>query len=184
MGTLNDTCKLKDNYHLVFLGDVLDRGNFGYEMIILIFLLKIINPLNVHLNRGNHEHYEMWKSMDYSFLNELNKKIQIIKNKDTENNINEIFFLNTFIMFLSHCSSAIILNYGEKKYWLCHGGFPTGIDESSPTFKIPHKSKLISFYESNYYNDPSKSIFYENIPEQIRWSDFHNLNKTKWQIFH
>jgi hypothetical protein len=124
--------------------------------------------------------WELMSNKNYSFLNELNKKIEITKNKskNTENNINEELFVYIFVIFLSHCPSAIILNYGEKKYWLCHGGFPTGIEESSPTFKIPHKSKLISFYESNYYNDPNKSIFYENIPEQIRWSDFHDLNKT------
>ena len=174
--------KINDGYRLIFLGDIADRGQYAMEIYYILskFILNNNNneKLKIILNRGNHEHYEMWKSMDYSFLNELNKKIQIIKNKGTENNIDEIYYLNIFIMFFSHCSSALILNYHEKKYWLCHGGFPTGINESSSTFKIPHKSKLISFYESNYYNDPNKSIFYENIPEQIRWSDFHDLDKT------
>jgi hypothetical protein len=174
--------KINDGYRLIFLGDIADRGQYAMEIYYILSKFILNNNTNeklkLILNRGNHEHYEMWKSMNYSFLNELNKKIEIIKNKGSENNIDEIYYLNIFITFLSHCSSAIILNYGEKKYWLCHGGFPTGINESSSTFKIPHKSKLISFYESNYYNDPSKSIFYENIPEQIRWSDFHDLDKT------
>ena len=39
----------------LFLGDIIDRGEFSLETALLIFLLKIEFPENVFLLRGNHE---------------------------------------------------------------------------------------------------------------------------------
>ncbi|OHT17090.1 Ser/Thr protein phosphatase [Tritrichomonas foetus] len=39
----------------VFLGDFVDRGEFSVEVIIIVFILKVIWPDNVKIIRGNHE---------------------------------------------------------------------------------------------------------------------------------
>ncbi|OHT00437.1 serine/threonine protein phosphatase [Tritrichomonas foetus] len=55
---IND--KINDNNHftfgsIVFLGDLVDRGEFSTETVILAFLLKILFPERVFIIRGNHE---------------------------------------------------------------------------------------------------------------------------------
>ncbi|OHT02185.1 Ser/Thr protein phosphatase [Tritrichomonas foetus] len=54
----------------LFLGDIVDRGEFSTECITLILALKLVYPDNIYVIRGNHEFVEM--SRQCGFTNELN----------------------------------------------------------------------------------------------------------------
>ena len=53
----------------LFLGDLVDRGEFSTETAILILTMKVLWPSSVFLIRGNHEFSEMWEHC--GFLREL-----------------------------------------------------------------------------------------------------------------
>ena len=52
---ININIKKTHNFKYIFLGDLIDRGEFSVETITIIFLLKILYPANVYIIRGNHE---------------------------------------------------------------------------------------------------------------------------------
>ena len=51
--------KLGDGCKLLFLGDYVDRGLYGVEVMAFLFALKLQHPNDVFLLRGNHETQEM-----------------------------------------------------------------------------------------------------------------------------
>ncbi|EAX91331.1 Ser/Thr protein phosphatase, putative [Trichomonas vaginalis G3] len=45
----------------LFLGDIVDRGEFSLETCTIILLLKVLYPEHVYVIRGNHEFAEMYR---------------------------------------------------------------------------------------------------------------------------
>jgi hypothetical protein len=54
-GELADDFSLAPEVYLIFLGDYIDRGDYSIEVLYTLFRLKIKNPIQVILLRGNHE---------------------------------------------------------------------------------------------------------------------------------
>ncbi|MDR3550133.1 MAG: metallophosphoesterase family protein [Candidatus Babeliales bacterium] len=64
----------KKDFHILFLGDYVDRGNYGAEVLYTLMLLKIVNPDNVTMVRGNHEDIGMNADPKYAFKDECKAK--------------------------------------------------------------------------------------------------------------
>ena len=71
-GTLDGFRLAKPNSYMVFLGDYTDRGNYGIEVLYTLLRLKLANPEQVFMARGNHEDVQMIST--YGFLAECQKK--------------------------------------------------------------------------------------------------------------
>lgn len=49
----------------IFLGDLVDRGEFSTETVTLTFILKVLYPQNIFIIRGNHEFGEISQRSDF-----------------------------------------------------------------------------------------------------------------------
>jgi hypothetical protein len=154
-----ETFTLNKGYKIIFLGDVLDRGEYGLDIINVIVRLIIINNLNemnVIYNRGNHESFRTFNN--YGGTQEFKKKFQ--------NNEKYNKFLIGYIKLLNILPSAVLLsikNETENKFiWCSHGGFPrTLLNEKLD------KTKDIILFNNNDTSD-------------IRWSDFGLISKEEY----
>ena len=64
-----ETAGSPQDQNYLFLGDYVDRGIFGVEVMQLLLSLKINFPENIVLLRGNHESRNMTEN--FTFRNEV-----------------------------------------------------------------------------------------------------------------
>lgn len=129
--------------YIIFLGDLVDRGTKQLECLILVLILKILNPTKYYLLKGNHETFEM--NQAYGFYYEF-----IDKFKDHDK-FKEILLLYQVLPICVLINNSI----------LClHGGIPEDID-------IIKKLKGINplKLDENAINSINKGIY------QILWND-------------
>jgi len=160
MNIMDQNCKFLDNYHIIFLGDIIDRGVYGYETLMLIYCLNILNPTNVHVNRGNHEDYSI--NSTFGFLEQI--KIQFDNDELVSTK------MNTIMLFQS--SAILIKNPINNKYiYLAHGGLPTEtlVVDDKKSFKILDDFK--DFGKENL-------IISNEIGEYVRWNDFESIKES------
>eukprot|EP00127_Corallochytrium_limacisporum_P004660 Clim_evm14s172 gene=Clim_evmTU14s172 len=73
-GVIDDQWYVRNDVALVFLGDILDRGANGSEVLYTALLLQLINPTQVFMTRGNHEDAPM--NINWGLLDELKAKFR------------------------------------------------------------------------------------------------------------
>jgi serine/threonine-protein phosphatase PP1 catalytic subunit len=96
---------------VIFLGDIVDRGPKQLECLLIILALKILNPKQIFLLKGNHETLEM--NQYYGFFQDFISKF---RNSDK---FDEILKIYNVLPICAIINSTI----------LClHGGIPQDID--------------------------------------------------------
>ena len=151
-GIITSGYKLKKNYKLILLGDLVDRGNYAVELLyILLNLMKTNNTeseLKVILIRGNHEVPYTYHT--YGFYKEYMKKIPEIDK-----------YIN---IFFKYCPSAILLNHLKTRYWLCHGGFSTNIKDYKKLKKINNTEIFVNelLIKKNTNNNNNRNVNNKN----------------------
>lgn len=144
-GYINKNCELSEHTHIIFLGDIIDRGIYSNELLYIILELKNINHNNIHICKGNHETYEI--STKYGFLKELIMKY---------NNRGEEIF-NKITGLWKYLPNAIFVTNDNNKYiQLCHGGFIRDANTINTFINSSNDYKYITESESN----------------DLLWSDF------------
>ena len=106
---------------ILFLGDLVDRGSFSVEIILLLYALKINFPRSVFLLRGNHESRQL--------TTQLNFRTECLDKYDLE--------VYTVIMeSFDNLPLACIVN---KKFLAVHGGISPELHLLSDIRKINRK---------------------------------------------
>ncbi len=149
LGYLDDNFKIikKDTY-LIFLGDYIDRGIYGIEVMYTLARLKIANQDKVILVRGNHE--------DYLLAPAFKKKHTSKEEKDTAPSFIDELYLKfdltqkeevMIFRFYETLPVVLYLMCGTEKHYdaiqCCHAGLEIGYDPQS----LLQASKDISFEE-------------------------------------
>lgn len=93
--------------HVIFLGDIVDRGAKQLECLITVLCLKILQPKKIILLKGNHETLEMNKA--YGFFDEIESKFG-----------SDRYYLKILDVY-KHLPICVIIN---EKIACLHGGIP------------------------------------------------------------
>lgn len=130
----------------LFLGDIVDRGEFSVECIVIVYLMKLIWPKQVYIIRGNHEFAFLCGQC--GFFSQLS---------DTYRD-GDLF--REFITSFSHMPLSALINNSS----LCvHAGLSpatssiTQLCEIQKPFDIFGDSPLI---DGLLWSDPSNSVEY------------------------
>ena len=106
------------DFGILFLGDYVDRGIKGVEVLIYLMTLKIVYPKKITLLRGNHESRNMTES--FTFRDECISKF------DSE----------VYDMFMDFFDSLPLASVVNGLYLCVHGGISPEMFEISDINKI------------------------------------------------
>lgn len=143
------TMKLKNNYHLIFLGDIIDRGMFSVEILTTILLLLKVNNDKVIFIAGNHEASIPSINNINGFRTEMTFKYNNVVLYDEFNKL----FLLLPVALLIHCKE------NQNTIWLSHGCF-------NASGKYDYKLKSI-----DYDNTKEIELLDDSMVNSILWSD-------------
>lgn len=130
IGCLRDNFTLNEDCFMVFLGDFADRGTNGVEVYFTLMQLKILNPNQVFLVRGNHEDSRL--VLNYGLMSELLLK-ENIWNASAEEGYSAEGVRKMLFRFFQLLPAAVYIGATEESgivNWIqcSHGSYELGFN--------------------------------------------------------
>ena len=131
LGYLNLDFRLAPNVKVVCLGDYIDRGRYGVEVLYLLMSLNLMNPEQVVLLRGNHECAGI--ASLYGFSDEVGTKYYDkdlnIEDRWEIRDLYESFDLyKLFLSSFDLLPTVLILDKNGERIMCCHGCGPFDVE--------------------------------------------------------
>ncbi len=164
-GYLNEDLEIiKPNTYMVFLGDMIDYGVYGIDTIFTALQLRLRNPNNVFLCRGNHEQENLFSGM--GFMNEYEQRYQnassIIPREVFQKLMAQLCSLLPIALFIG-------IEGGPQHGYAqcCHGGIEEGaIDVMNNLFKQDNEFAVLPLDTCSTEQPGS------NACSNFNWGDF------------
>lgn len=134
---------VSEDHIYLFNGDFVDRGSWSCEVAFYFFVLKILYPNSVYINRGNHETNDMNKT--YGFTDECEAKYS-----------KKVF--EAFSEAFGALPYATLIN---RSYLVMHGGL-----FSDDTIRVQDIKKINRFPSNGSSQPPSDGLAME-----LLWTD-------------
>jgi hypothetical protein len=164
--TLNNDLKLQPATYIVCTGDYADRGSHGIRVWHMLCTLKLINPSQVFLIRGNHETFS---TQSQRFIREWNQFIQAQPAIANMRTLEELFSSLPQAVFLGIKDPHSTQEHPVHHFLMfCHGG----IDYTIP---VQHMLKeYVTHIKTTTNAVLLNHSFSHRLPEfsGLLWSDF------------
>lgn len=152
----------------VFLGDIIDRGEFSVETITIIFLLKALYPKDVYIIRGNHEFNFMATKCGFfdqvlDLFNEHKHKPDKISQFQSVGNI-ELIQTPGLQVYDAFMSTFSYLPFGiriDRKMLCVHGGIGPQVFSVKSVLQIKRPINdfgVSDVVDSLLWSDPSNKL--------------------------
>lgn len=166
---------IPNNTKYLFLGDIVDRGEFSIETTTFIFALRVLYPQNVFILRGNHEFTQLCSHC--GFMEE------IVKVYGSE---------KLFTSFIDAFNCLPLLSIIDQYIICVHGGIGPNWNSISQisSYKRPIEHYNEETISSMLWSDPSNNVlYYSESPRGVGYIfgqsaliEFLNKNKAKMLI--
>ena len=151
--------------NLMFLGDYVDRGPHGVEVVAFLFALKVLAPNKVTLLRGNHEdtlvNGDLNLYRDTSFRFQCRNLFGDMLGEEVWLKCNRVF---------AHLPLTASI---DKKIFCTHGGLPRyngGPDNRMDMLRSRDPPRLESFFQVPE-NESRSCAIYRQLACDVCWSD-------------
>ena len=130
--------------HLIFLGDLVDRGTNSIACLNLLFALTIKNPGKIHFVRGNHEATSV--NSRYGFVDEIQK---FGSTRELFEEYNKVF-----------ADMSLTLVHQGLGYFFVHGGLPINSPSIDELSKLPKGDQMLEnpIIRQLLWNDPKEEL--------------------------
>lgn len=178
------TCTLSKNTYLSFNGDFVDKGINGSLCLLLIYSLKIINPKQIIITRGNHEdpdflsitpitidnQYDSKKLLDfgtelyYKYYAKINRIMNFIFPSDTLlKKISQSYAVMPVMAFMLHKTT----NNKLCGFIASHAGVDPAYNPINLLMHYQEKPILFDKYQTKFKLNPENYNFAESLIDEI-----------------